>query len=262
MPLTDFQRELLATLGARSDRYLAGGAALHHSAESLRYSDDLDFFHDAEARVAAAFAADRAVLETAKYRVTVDFSQPGFIRALVERGDAATRVDWAHDTAWRFFPLTLESWGGWVLHPVDLALNKLLALVGRDEPRDVLDLLWCDAHVLGAEALIWAVPGKDPALSPIGVIELLQRRGRVRPEEIARLALRTPVTVEQVRTDWHAMLTRADTFVRARPADEVGLLYVDRAGVARVPTVGIALEDQGLTPHRGAPGGVIARVVG
>lgn len=55
VPLTDFQSVLLATLTAapNDDRYLAGGAALHFSPTSARYSDDLDFFHDTEARVAA-----------------------------------------------------------------------------------------------------------------------------------------------------------------------------------------------------------------
>ena len=61
MPLTEFQRALLATLATAptDDRYLAGGAAMHFAPNSARYSDELDFFHDSAARVAAAFAADR-----------------------------------------------------------------------------------------------------------------------------------------------------------------------------------------------------------
>jgi hypothetical protein len=35
---------------------------------------------------------------------------------------------------------------GYVLHPIDLAINKLLALAGRDEPRDFLDILDLDAR--------------------------------------------------------------------------------------------------------------------
>ena len=34
------------------DSYLAGGAALHIDPRSKRYSSDLDYFHDSEARVA------------------------------------------------------------------------------------------------------------------------------------------------------------------------------------------------------------------
>lgn len=105
MPLTEFQRRLLAELAASAaadERYLAGGAALHFAPNSTRYSDDLDFFHDSAARVGKTFEADRARLEAAGYEVSVGSSLPGFIRAVVSRGAEATRVDWAHESAWRF----------------------------------------------------------------------------------------------------------------------------------------------------------------
>ena len=56
MPLTDFQRTLLAKLAVppTDDRYLAGGAALHFAPSSTRFSDDLDFFRgDARFRALA-----------------------------------------------------------------------------------------------------------------------------------------------------------------------------------------------------------------
>jgi hypothetical protein len=175
-------------------------------------------------------------LTEAGFAVELAFSQPGFIRAIVSLGSDATRVDWAHDSAWRFFPLQLEAWGGWVMHPVDLAINKLLAVAGRDEPRDVLDLLWCDRHVLAAEALVWAAPGKDPGLSPLSMFELLARRGRVSEVDLARLALRdVPPSPASVREEWHALIARAEAFARARPAAEVGALYVRADGTAAVP---------------------------
>lgn len=259
MPLTAFQERILARLAERGDpgRYLAGGAALHHARSSPRFSDDLDFFHDSEVQVAAAFAADRAQLEADGLRVTVQFSQPGFIRAIVSSNGAATRVDWAHDSAWRFFPLVHESWGGWVLHPIDLAINKLLAVVGRNEPRDVIDLLWCDAEIVPAGVLVWAAPGKDPGLSPLLALDLLRRRGLVRSEELARLAVREPLDARAVRAQWRAMLGRAESFVRERPPEEVGVLYLDSSGGVIAPRADRPLADQGLVAHRGAPGGVI-----
>ena len=70
VPLTPFQRRLLADLAAtpNDDRYLAGGAALHFAPNSTRYSDDLDFFHDSEARVAAAFAGVGGASTAASYQ--------------------------------------------------------------------------------------------------------------------------------------------------------------------------------------------------
>lgn len=114
MPLTGFQRKLLALLARNRapDSYLAGGAALHFSPNSTRYSDDLDFFHDSAERVASAFAEDSALLESDGYSVDLLISQPGFLRAIVRRDDDTTTVDWAHESAWRFLPPVRDPLGG------------------------------------------------------------------------------------------------------------------------------------------------------
>lgn len=184
VPLTDFQRKILA-LVARTrtpDSYLAGGAALHFSPRSMRYSNDLGFFHDSTERVASAFAQDNSLLEEAGYQIEVVLSQPGFIRAMVSLADVSTRIDWAHDSAWRFMPPVRDELGGFVLHDVDLAVNKILALAGRDEPRDYVDILYINESILPLGVLCWAAAGKDPGLTPTSLLELLKRRGRYQPE--------------------------------------------------------------------------------
>jgi len=57
---------------------------------------------------------------------------------------------------------------------------RVLALAGRDEPRDVLDTLHLHRLVLAPGALCWAACGKDPGFTPLSLLELLRRRGRVR----------------------------------------------------------------------------------
>lgn len=263
MPLTTFQQRLLADLAAAPapDRYLAGGAALHFSPVSARYSDDLEFFHDAEPRVAAAFAADRARLLAAGYRVDVEVSLPGFVRAVVGKGADATRVDWAHDSAWRFMPLVSDTLGGLLLHPVDLAVNKTLALAGRDEPRDFVDILFAHRTILLLAALCWAAVGKDPGFTPLSLLELLKRRGRYRPEGFARLNLAEPFDLVAAKQVWLGALDDAEAFVLERPPDEAGCLYYDqRERRFVVPGAGQSLEAQGIVPHYGAPGGVVPRV--
>lgn len=263
MPLTDFQRAILAELAKAptAERYLAGGAAIHFAPNSTRYSDDLDFFHDTEARVASAFAADRDRLKAAGYGVDVELSQPGLVRAIVHRDAGATRVDWAHDSAWRFLPLVHDPLGGWLLHPIDLAINKLLALAGRDEPRDFVDILYVHREVLPLAALCWATPGKDPGFAPGALLELLARRGRNRPEEFARLQLTGPFDAIASKQIWTTALADAAQFVRSRPLDELGCLYyAAEAGRFVVPSAERSLEAQGIVPHFGAPGGVVPRI--
>jgi len=260
VPLTAFQRRILADLAAAptDDRYLAGGAALHFAPNSTRYSDDLDFFHDSEAKVAAAFAQDRDTLDRAGYAVDLELTLPGFVRAVVHRGEDATRVDWAHDSAWRFMPLVRDKLGGLLLHPVDLAVNKVLALAGRDEPRDFVDILFVHRQVLPLAALCWAGAGKDPGLAPLSLLELLRRRGRYHSEDFARLNLAGPFDLVEAKATWLAALDEADAFVRGRPAEEYGCLYYStRQGGFVVPRSEASLADQGIVPHFGAPGGVV-----
>lgn len=165
VPLSDFQRTLLAELakGGTEDRYLAGGAAMHVASNSIRYSDSLDFFHDSEARVATAFAADRRRLQDAGCAVDVEVSLPGFVRAVVHRGEETTRIDWTHDSAWRFMPLVRDALGGFLLHPADLAANKVLAMAGRDGPRDFVDILFVTNESFHSERFVGPWWEKTPA---------------------------------------------------------------------------------------------------
>lgn len=263
MPLTDFQRRILRLLAVNRspESYLAGGAALHLAPNSRRFSEDLDFFHDSERRVAEAFQADRQRLEAAGMEVHVEASLPGNVRALVKGADSVTRIDWAHDTAWRFMPVLADETSGYRLHDIDLAINKLLALAGRDEPRDYVDALDAHGRILPLGSLIWAAAGKDPGLSPHAILELLKRRGRPRQEELDRLNLATPLPAQEAKKIWFQALDEAGAFLAARPARELGCLYYSDAQNAFVaPEPHRSLEEQGLTVHFGAPGGVIPLV--
>jgi len=59
-----------------------------------------------------------------------------------------------------FFPVIRDDTFGYVLHPVDLATNKVAAAYGRREPRDVVDLLTIHENILPLGAVIWASAGK------------------------------------------------------------------------------------------------------
>ena len=258
MPLTDYQANLAHLLsGNRSfDSYLAGGAAILIEPNTKRYSRDLDYFHDSDTRVAEAFAADCSVLEQAGYSVAVDLQQPGYVRAVVRRDEDATKVEWARDSSWRFMPTVKDERVGFLLHPVDLAVNKVLALAGRDEPRDVIDVLHLHRHVLALGALCWAACGKDPGFTPLSLLELLKRRGRIRPEELARLDLAEPIDVRAIKSAWFEALDSVEPFVASRPPDEIGCLYYSPSRQAFVDP----REVGDAQPHFGRPGGLLPRV--
>ena len=58
-----------------------------------------------------------------------------------------TKLEWVVDSDFRFFPTARDETFGYVLHPIDLAANKVGAAYDRREPRDAVDLLTIDAFV-------------------------------------------------------------------------------------------------------------------
>ena len=60
----------------------------------------------------------------------------------------STKLEWVVDSDFRFFPALPDELFGYVLHPVDLATNKVMAAAGRREPRDVVDLVMIHEQVL------------------------------------------------------------------------------------------------------------------
>lgn len=262
MPLTELQADIgrLLAVNRSEESYLAGGAAILAQPNTQRFSQDLYYFHDSPARVATAFEADRALLLAHGFAVEVEISQPGYLLAIVRRGDRATKVEWAFDSSWRFMPVQKSEHFGYVLHPIDLATSKVLALAGRDEPRDLLDTVYFHENVLTLGPLVWAAVGKDPGFSPLSLLEMLRRRGKLRPEDLARLNLSAPVDLQQLKSTWVAALDGAEAFVNARPAGEAGCLYY-APQVERFVDPGATGVGK-VVPHFGRPGGVLPRMVG
>jgi hypothetical protein len=261
MPLTAFQSEIgrLLAVNRSEDSYLAGGAAILLEPNTQRFSQDIDYFHDSTERVASAYEADHHALLEHGCTVVPEIRMPGYIRAVVHRGDQATKVEWAQDSTWRFMPVIRNEEFGYQLHPIDLATNKVLALAGRDEPRDLVDTLHLHTHVLPLGPLIWAAVGKDPGFSPLSLLELLRRRGRIHPEDLARLHLSEPLDVKGIKIAWLAALESTEVFVRGRSADEAGCLYYSSDLERFVdPNRGDVGE---VVPHYGRPGGVLPRIV-
>lgn len=260
MPLTEYQAQVARVLacGRTPDSYLAGGAAMHIEPNSLRYSNDLDYFNDSAARVSAAFDADRAALCQAGHAVETLIERPGFVRAIVRSGSESTKVEWVFDTAFRFLPVVSDERAGYLLHPIDLAINKLLALVGRDEPRDYLDTLYAHEHVLSLGGIVWAACGKDPGFTPELILDLLRRKGRYRPEDFSRLRLSSAPDLHAAKRTWITALDEATSFLAALPPEDVGCLYYDPK---RQTFVGSLPLPDNVMRHFGRPGGLLPLVI-
>lgn len=218
----------------------------------------MDFFHDSEERVATAYDGDKSLLEKMGYSIKVLLNQPGFIRSVVSKERGETKVEWAHDSCWRFLPPIKHDRVGFTLHPIDLSINKLLALVGRDEVRDYIDIHDIIENTLPLGALCWAAAGKDPGFTPLTLIDLLRRRGKVRPEDLKRMALNMRPDLSELKSRWLIVLDQAEEFVRKRPADKIGCLYFDKDQRKFIePKAG-----DKVVPHFGRPRGLLPSVGG
>lgn len=263
MPLTKLQKEIARLLATNRtpDSHLAGGAALHFLPNSVRYSDDLDFFHDSTERLAQAFAQDRTLLEKHGYQVQVDKQFPTFVRARVIKGEDQTKIEWVHDSAWRFMPPLYHPDTGYQLHPIDLATNKVLALAGRDEARDLLDTLLIHKKMLPLGALCWAASGKDPGFTPLSLLELLKRKGRYRPEDFSKTHFNQPIDLVKIKGEWLQALEEAEAFINAMPMGEFGCLYYSKSQKRFVaPNLLDSAESGDVVPHFGSPGGILPTI--
>ena len=65
---------------------------------------------------------------------------------------------------------------GLTMHPFDLATNKVLAMAGRLEVRDWVDVLTCDRDLQPLGYLVWAACGKDPGYNPQSLLAACKRQ--------------------------------------------------------------------------------------
>lgn len=245
MAVTPFQRTLCRLLAqdrrVRGESYVAGGVALGAALDTGRLSRDLDLFHDTTQAVAASWDRDRQTMEANGYQVVPQRERPGFAQAIVSLGDASLLVEWMHDSAYRFFPLVEDDDLGLTLHPFDLATNKVLALVGRVEVRDWVDVLACDRLLQPFGYLAWAACGKDPGFSPQALLGHARRTTHYTADDVASLAFDgDPPDVGALGEQWRNALEDAATIVAALPVEHVGTVVLTSTGnLARLDPTGL-----------------------
>ena len=235
MGLTDFQRTICRLLAdhriASGESYVAGGVALNEMIAASRTSRDIDLFHDTAEALDASWAADQRLLQDRGFGVRVLRERLSFVEAEVSKDAESVLMEWARDSAYRFFPLVRHPDLGLALHPFDLATNKVLALVGRVEVRDWVDLIHASERIQPLGYLAWAACGKDPGFSPMGILEEAARTARYSADEVHALAFAgTPPDPADLSRRWHAILAAAREIADMLPPAELGRCVLDGEG--------------------------------
>lgn len=126
--------------------YLTGGTALGRFYLNHRYSMDLDFFTNADEhfqkniQLIYSQATKHFNVQSAQSVIYEDFA-----RFYIYNDTLALKIELVNDTAYRTgSPLPVRF--GYIDTPINILSNKLSALLGRDEPKDVYDIIHLSLH--------------------------------------------------------------------------------------------------------------------
>ncbi len=270
MALTEFQRAVCRLIAAQriasGESYVAGGTALNAITGGTRLSKDIDLFHDTEEAVVSAWDTDRKTLEKQGYQIRVIRERGAFVEAIASEGGESVVMQWTHDSAFRFFPLVQHADFGLTLHPFDLATNKVLALVGRLEARDWVDVIGCHDSIQPLGYLAWAACGKDPAFSPQSILEQAARSARYSAAELAALSFEGEAPdAAALAKKWHSMLEQASRIVAMLPAQHAGKCVLGARGelfTLSPDRIASSLGANEIRFHEGSLHGALPRVKG
>ncbi len=158
---------------------LAGGAALIVHGQISRLTRDLDYFAVDPTSVDRLLPAFVGAARSAGLTVIEEQVAPGFARLSVADGPQQTGVDLAADA--RLLPAEASDLG-LVLAAEELAVDKVLAIFGRAEARDFVDLAAVEAR-FGLGHLCALASRKDAGFSRSVFASMLSRFGRLTRDE-------------------------------------------------------------------------------
>ncbi|NNN20848.1 MAG: nucleotidyl transferase AbiEii/AbiGii toxin family protein [Acidimicrobiales bacterium] len=162
--LSSFQEyvaKIISTLDEAKEFALAGGAALILRGDVERLTRDLDFFGISTSNVDQLVTAAIKALHDSGLEVEIIQMNHGFGRLEVKRGNDRVEIDIANDA--RLFPLEQYNLLP-TLSGKELAVDKVLAIFGRAEPRDFIDLFSIESKY-GLGNLCRLAIEKDPKFS-------------------------------------------------------------------------------------------------
>lgn len=120
--------------------YLTGGTCLSRFYKEKRYSDDLDFFTHHNDLFARVIKEIKQLLND-NFDITEEVSSKDFIRLKINN---LLQVDFINDRVMRY-EKTIVLENGYIIDSYENILaNKLTAVIGRDNPKDIFDIYLID----------------------------------------------------------------------------------------------------------------------
>jgi hypothetical protein len=174
--LYPFQDDALRLVSeARTGFHLTGGTALSRGYLNHRFSDHLDLFvnFDAHFREWSERVVD-SFWRLGNWSTDVILKEEYFVRAVLTRGELKLKVEMVNDVASRVGEVREHTVLGRLDSPENILANKLTALIGREEPRDVADV-WglCTKLELSINEAIRGAQSKSSGIYPVDLARRL-----------------------------------------------------------------------------------------
>lgn len=129
-------RILSAVFAVETEFYLTGGTCISRYYQEKRYSDDLDFFAQNSPRFSFAIKnIKKALGKEFSFIVEVDTKQ--FVRLRI---DNLLQVDFVNDISARYKDVIVTEKNYLIDNVENILSNKLTAVIGRDNPKDIFDI--------------------------------------------------------------------------------------------------------------------------
>jgi len=202
--LTSVQKKILRCLSLLSDReafYLTGGTALSAFFLKHRKSRDLDFFTHVEDLILPFSQRLEASLIKEDLRVERLRGFHSFVELSVNSKDDSTAVHFGLDSPFRFEqPSEFEEVPGVKVDSlIDIATNKLLALFGRAELRDFIDINFLAKDHYNREYLMKRSAQKDPGFDRYWLGVAMERIDHFPDDSPDMLLLTRPCSMNELK---------------------------------------------------------------
>lgn len=202
--LTPLQIRALSEFAKQPDSnqfYLSGASALAGFYLGHRRSGDLDLFTSEQPLIRPVAGQFWTSLQNRGLQVQIVRTFESMAEAVLSSGQEQTRVQLVHESPFRLEPLSLQYEGVAIDALPDLAANKLLALFGRAEPRDFVDVyLLTERGFFETSRLIEMAKKKDPGLDAYYLAVAFQKASEL-PDDAAKLPveLLTPLDMKSLK---------------------------------------------------------------
>jgi len=122
--------------------YLTGGTALGRFYLNHRFSEDLDFFMNVNSAY-SQYVSD--IINEIKSVFHINIQQSlftdDFIRIFLTENEIQLKIEFVNDSTY-YVGKPSKYIYGYIDTPLNILSNKLTALVGRDEPKDIFDIIY------------------------------------------------------------------------------------------------------------------------